>query len=110
MSGYTITSPPLAFRDKIINGVSRGDFAANGFIDAYDAATGKRLWRFNTIPGPGEFGHDTWKGESWQHGGGAPWLTGSYDPDSDTLYWTVGNPTPAYDANVRAGTTCLHVP
>jgi alcohol dehydrogenase (cytochrome c) len=58
MSGYTITSPPLAFRDKIINGVSRGDFGAYGFIDAYDAATGKRLWRFNTIPGPGEFGHD----------------------------------------------------
>ena len=94
MLGYSITSPPLALKDKIITGVSGGEFGANGFIDAYDPATGKRLWRFNTIPAAGEFGHDTWKGESWQHGGGPTWLTGSYDADSDTLYWTIGNPGP----------------
>ncbi len=103
MLGYSITSPPLALKDKIITGVTGGEFGADGFIDAYDPATGKRLWRFNTIPGPGEFGHDTWKGESWQHGGSPAWLTGSYDADSDTLYWTVGNPGPDHDANVREG-------
>jgi len=103
MVGYTITSSPLALRDKIITGVSGGERGANGFIDAYDSATGKRLWRFNTIPGPGDFGHETWKGESWQHGGGPTWLTGSYDPDSDTLYWTTGNPSPGHDGEVRAG-------
>jgi len=103
MLGYSITSPPLALKDKIVTGVTGGEFGANGFIDAYDPATGKRLWRFNTIPAAGEFGHDTWKGESWQHGGGPAWLTGSYDADSDTLYWTVGNPGPDWDANVRAG-------
>jgi alcohol dehydrogenase (cytochrome c) len=101
--GYTITSPPLALRDKIITGVSGGERGANGFIDAYEAATGKRLWRFNTIPAPGEFGHETWKGESWRHGGGPTWLPGSYDPDSDTLYWTTGNPSPNHDGDVRAG-------
>ena len=103
MVGYTITSPPLTLRDKIITGVSGGERGANGFIDAYDPATGKRLWRFNTIPGPGDFGHETWKGDSWQHGGGPTWMTGSYDPDSDTLYWTTGNPGPLFDADVRAG-------
>ena len=60
MLGYTITSPPLTLWDKIIAGVSGGERGANGFIDAYDSATGKRLWRFNTIPGPGDFGHETW--------------------------------------------------
>jgi len=103
MLGYTITSPPLALRDKIITGASGGERAANGFIDAYDPATGKRLWRFSTIPAPGDFGHETWKGESWQHGGGPTWLTGGYDPDSDTLYWTTGNPSPNHDGDVRAG-------
>ncbi|HUQ94693.1 MAG TPA: PQQ-binding-like beta-propeller repeat protein [Bryobacteraceae bacterium] len=101
MLGYTITSPPLALRDKIITGVSGGERGANGLIDAYDPATGKRLWRFNTVPGPGDFGHETWKGESWKHGGGPTWLTGSYDPDSNTLYWTTGNPS--NDADMRAG-------
>jgi PQQ-dependent dehydrogenase (methanol/ethanol family) len=103
MLGYSITSPPLAVNDKIITGVGGGEFGANGMIAAFDPATGKRLWHFNTIPGPDEFGHETWKGESCQHGGGPAWLTGSYDPESDTLYWTVGNPGPDYDANVRAG-------
>ena len=101
--GYSLTSAPLALKDKIVVGVSGGEFGAPGFIDAYDPATGKRLWRFNTIPGPGEFGHDTWKGDSWQLGGSPTWLTGSYDPDLDVLYWTVGNPGPDIDADVRSG-------
>ena len=101
--GYSITSAPLALKDRIIVGVSGGEFGARGFLEAYDPATGKRLWRFETVPGPGEFGHETWKGDSWQHGGSPTWLTGSYDPESDTLFWTVGNPGPDIDADVRSG-------
>ena len=83
MQGFSITSPPLPIKDKIIAGIAGGEFGIRGFIDAYDAATGKRLWRFSTIPGPGEFGHDTWKGDSWKLGCGATWLPGSYDADLD---------------------------
>jgi alcohol dehydrogenase (cytochrome c) len=101
MEGYSITSPPLALEDKIIVGISGGEFATRGFIDAYAAATGTRLWRFYTVPGPGEFGHDTWKGDSWQRGGSAPWLTGSYDPRLNLLYWSAGNPAPFSDRSVR---------
>jgi alcohol dehydrogenase (cytochrome c) len=101
MEGYSITSPPLVVKDKVIVGVAGGEFATRGFIDAYDAATGKRLWRFDTIPGPGQFGHETWKGDSWKTGGGATWLTGTYDPELDTVYWPVGNPAPQIDRDVR---------
>ncbi len=103
MEGYSITSPPLALKDKIIVGVAGGEYGIRGFLDAYDVKTGKRLWRFNTVPGPGEFGHDTWKGESWKLGGSPTWLTGSYDAELDTLYWTVGNPGPDMNAEVRRG-------
>ena len=101
LEGYSITSPPLVVHDKVIVGIAGGEFATRGFIDAYDAATGKRLWRFDTIPGPGDFGHDTWKGDSWKTGGGATWLTGTYDPDLNTVYWPVGNPAPQIDRSVR---------
>jgi alcohol dehydrogenase (cytochrome c) len=103
MTGNSITGAPLAVKDKIVVGVAGGEFGIRGFIDAYDPATGKRLWRFNTIPGPGEFGHDTWGGDSWKHGSGAAWLTGSYDPDLDVLYWTVGNPGPGLNGSEREG-------
>ena len=101
MDGYSITSPPLVVKDTIILGVAGGEFATRGFIDAYDAATGTRLWRFHTIPGPGEYGYDTWKGDSWKTGGGATWLTGTYDPQLDTIYWPVGNPAPQIDRSTR---------
>jgi len=103
LKGYSLTSAPLALKDKIVVGITGGEFGAPGYVDAYDPATGRRLWRFNTIPGPGEFGHDTWKGDSWKHGGSPAWLTGSYDPDLDVLYWTVGNPGPDSDAEIRKG-------
>ncbi len=103
MLGYSITSPPLAVNDKIIVGVAGGEHGIRGFLDAYDAKTGKRLWRFNSTPGPGEFGNDTWKGDTWKLGGGATWLTGSYDPELDTVYWTFGNPGPDMDAEIRKG-------
>jgi PQQ-dependent dehydrogenase (methanol/ethanol family) len=103
MQGNSITGAPLAVKNKIIVGVAGGEFGIRGFIDAYDPATGKRLWRFNTIPGPGEFGNDTWSNDSWKHGSGAAWLTGSYDPDLDVLYWTVGNPGPGLNGEGREG-------
>jgi len=101
MVGYTITSPPLVVKDKVIVGVSGGEFGARGFLDAYDPATGKRLWRWHAVPGPGEFGHDTWAGDSWKQGGSPMWLTGSYDPALNLLFWTVGNPGPQIDRSVR---------
>jgi alcohol dehydrogenase (cytochrome c) len=103
MDGYSITSPPLAVKDKIIVGVAGGEYGVRGFIDAYDVKTGKCLWRFHTTPGPGEFGNETWKGDSWKLGGAATWLTGSYDPELDLVYWTVGNPGPDMDAEIRKG-------
>jgi PQQ-dependent dehydrogenase (methanol/ethanol family) len=103
MNGNSLTGAPLAVKDKIIVGVAGGEFGIRGFIEAYDPKTGHRLWRFDTIPGPGEFGNDTWSGDSWKHGSGAAWLTGSYDPDLDVLYWTVGNPGPGLNGTVREG-------
>jgi PQQ-dependent dehydrogenase (methanol/ethanol family) len=103
MKGYTITEAPLAIEGKVIVGVAGGEFGIRGFIDAYDAVTGKRLWRFYTIPGPGEFGNKTWSGDSWKQGSGATWLTGSYDPELNLLYWAVGNPGPDMNGDVRQG-------
>jgi PQQ-dependent dehydrogenase (methanol/ethanol family) len=103
LKGYSITGAPLAIEDKIIVGIAGGEFGIRGFIDAYDAATGKRLWRFNSIPGPGEFGNETWPGDSWKQGSGGTWMTGSYDADRDVLYWAVGNPGPDLNEAGRAG-------
>jgi PQQ-dependent dehydrogenase (methanol/ethanol family) len=103
MQGFSITSPPLPIKDRIIAGIAGGEFGIRGFVDAYDAATGRRLWRFSTIPGPGEFGHETWSGDSWKWGCGATWLPGSYDPDLDLVYWATGNPCPLYNGAVREG-------
>jgi alcohol dehydrogenase (cytochrome c) len=103
MKGYSITSAPLVLKDKVITGISGGEYGIRGFLDAYDPATGKRLWRTYTIPGPGEFGHDTWAGDSWQRGGAPTWLTGSYDPELNTLYWTGGNPGPDLNNEGRKG-------
>src|SRR5579871_125980 len=103
MAGYSLTAAPLVVKDKIITGVAGGEFGIRGFIDAYDPATGKRLWRFNTVPGPGEYGNDTWPGDSWRQGSGGTWLTGSYDAELNTLYWPVGNPGPDVNGDVRKG-------
>jgi alcohol dehydrogenase (cytochrome c) len=101
--GYAITSAPLAIDGKIIMGISGGEAGIRGFLDAYDFRTGDRLWRFYTIPGPGEPGHETWGKESWKTGGGPTWLTGSYDPALKLLYWGVGNPGPDWNGDVRPG-------
>ncbi len=74
--GYSITLAPLAIKNLVIVGVSGGEYGIRGFIDAYDAATGERKWRFYTVPGPGEPGHETWEGDSWKIGGAPAWITG----------------------------------
>jgi alcohol dehydrogenase (cytochrome c) len=101
--GYSMTGAPLVADRSVVAGVSGGEFGIRGFLAAYDVSTGKRLWKFNTIPGPGEFGHETWRNDAWRKGGGATWVTGSYDPSADLLYWGVGNPSPAFAGDVRPG-------
>ena len=101
--GYWMSGAPLAIDGKIIAGISGAEAGIRGFLDAYDAATGARLWRTYTVPAPGEPGSETWGGDSWQHGGGSTWLTGSYDPDLGLIYWGTGNPGPDWNGDVRPG-------
>lgn len=92
--GYTMDAAPLAVRGKIIIGDGGGEFGSRGFIVALDAATGDEKWRFYTVPAPKEPGGNTWPGQTYQHGGADPWITGSYDAETNTLYWGTGNPWP----------------
>jgi alcohol dehydrogenase (cytochrome c) len=101
--GYSFTSAPLAVKDKIIVGVSGGIYPIRGFIDAYDAATGARAWRFHTVPAPNEPGGDTWSGDSWKTGGTGAWVPGSYDPELNLIFWGTGNPAPPFDGHQRTG-------
>jgi alcohol dehydrogenase (cytochrome c) len=100
---YSITMAPLVVKDKIIVGVGGGEFGIRGFIAAYDAKTGKEVWRFNTVPGPGEPGHETWSGDDWKNGGASVWNTGSYDPELNLTYWGIGNPGPDWNPDQRPG-------
>jgi alcohol dehydrogenase (cytochrome c) len=101
--GFAATGAPLVVKNKVIAGIAGGEFANRGFLDAYNPETGERVWRFYTVPAPGEPGSDSWKGEIWQRGGGPTWLTGSYDPQLNLLYWGVGNPNPDWDGESRPG-------
>lgn len=101
--GFTMTGAPLIVNRSVVVGVAGGEYGIRGFVAAYDAETGRQQWKFNTIPGPGEFGHDTWKNDAWRTGGGPTWVTGSYDPSLDLLYWGVGNPAPGLQGDVRPG-------
>jgi alcohol dehydrogenase (cytochrome c) len=100
---YSLTMAPLAVKDKVIVGVGGGEYGIRGYIAAYNADTGEEEWRFYTIPGPGEPGHETWEGDDWEHGGASVWVTGSYDPDLNLTYWGVGNPGPDWNAAQRPG-------
>ncbi len=102
-SGYSMTLAPLVIKDKVIVGTAGGERGIRGFLAAYDARTGKEAWRFNAVPGPGEPGHETWGGDSWMHGGGSVWVTGSYDAETNLTYWGIGNAGPDYDGDVRPG-------
>jgi alcohol dehydrogenase (cytochrome c) len=102
-AGYNITVAPLVVRDHVLVGPAGGDFGIRGWIAAFDVKTGKERWRFNTVPGPGEAGHDTWSGESWKWGGSGVWTTGSYDPELNLTYWGTGNPGPDFNGDNRRG-------
>ncbi len=102
-TGYSSTIAPLAVKDKVIVGVAGGEYGIRGYIEAYEAQTGKRVWRFYTIPGPGEPGNDTWAGDSWKIGGASVWVTGAYDPDQNLLMYGIGNPGPDYHSESRKG-------
>lgn len=101
--GYAATHAPLVVKDKVIVGVAGGEYGIRGFIDAYNVEDGEREWRFYTVPGPGEFGNDTWEGDSWKTGGASVWITGSYDPATNLTYWGTGNPGPDWNGDVRKG-------
>jgi alcohol dehydrogenase (cytochrome c) len=101
--GYSFTGAPLVVKGKVITGVAGGEYGIRGFIDAYEAETGKRMWRFYTVPGEGEPGNETWKGDSWKRGGAPGWVTGSYDPGLNLVYWGTGNPGPQLYGPNRMG-------
>jgi alcohol dehydrogenase (cytochrome c) len=101
--GYSINGAPLVVNGSVVVGVAGGEGPIRGFLSAYDASSGREQWRFNTIPGPGEAGHETWKNDAWRNGGGGTWVTGSYDASTDLLYWGVGNPNPDFLGDVRPG-------
>jgi alcohol dehydrogenase (cytochrome c) len=100
---YAMTLAPLVVKNKVIVGVGGGEGRTRGFVAAFDASTGKESWRFNTIPGPGEPGHNSWAGDSWKIGGVPVWTTGAFDPDLNLTYWGTGNPYPPWDGSTRAG-------
>jgi len=113
-AGYSYTLAPLVVKDAVIVGVGGGEYGIRGYITAHDAKTGKERWRFYTVPGPGEPGHETWRAcppnpssfcdpDAWKHGGGSIWLTGSYDPVANLTYWGVGNAGPDWSADQRPG-------
>jgi len=102
-TGHSFTVAPLAVKNLIIIGVSGGEYGVRGFIDAYDAETGQRKWRFYTVPGPSETGHDTWEGDSWKVGGAPAWNTGTYDPATNQIFWPTGNPAPSNRGAGRSG-------
>ena len=102
-AGYSITNAPLVVKDMVLTGIAGGEYGIRGFLDAYDVETGDRVWRFYTVPGEGEPGNDTWGGDSWKYGGAPTWVTGSYDPDTNLIYWGTGNPGPDWNGDVRPG-------
>jgi alcohol dehydrogenase (cytochrome c) len=101
--GYSITHNPTIVKDKVIVGTGGGDGPIRGYISAFDAKSGKEVWRFYTIPGPGEPGNETWAGESWKVGGVGVWNAGAYDPETNLVFFGTGNPAPDWDGSTRRG-------
>jgi len=104
-AGESATVAPLVVKDLVIVGSSGGEFGVRGHLDAFEAETGEHAWRTYTVPKPGEPGSETWpsEGEAWARGGGNCWVTGTYDPELNLLYWGTGNPSPDFDGGVREG-------
>jgi alcohol dehydrogenase (cytochrome c) len=101
--GFSVTSAPLVVGERAFIGIGGGEYGVRGFFDAYDVSTGERLWRHHTVPAAGEPGVETWAGNSYESGGAPTWVTGSYDPSTDTLFWATGNPSPDWNGDVREG-------
>ena len=101
--GYAAPGAPLIVKDKLIVGMAGGERGVSGFLDAYDPKTGTLLWRFHTIPQPGDPHFGTWAGDSWKTGGASTWNTGAYDADTNTLFWGTSNPWPDYFDDNRTG-------
>jgi len=101
-NGYAMTGAPLIVDGIVIMGVAGAEFSHRGLLEGYDAKTGKHLWRLYTIPAKGEPGSETWEGDSELTGGGSSWVTGTYDPELDLVYWGIGNPSP-WNARARKG-------
>ncbi len=99
----TFTIMPLVVNNKVVFGTAGAEYGVRGWLAAIDADTGAPAWKTYTIPGPGEPGNDTWGGDSWKYGGGSTWITGSYDKETNQLFWPVGNPGPDFDRHVRPG-------
>ena len=102
-AGYSKTAAPLIVKDQVVTGIAGGEFGIRGFLDSYNADSGEREWRAWTIPGPDHPDNQSWAGDSWRTGGSPTWITGSYDPDLDLVYWGTGNPGPDYNGDVREG-------
>ena len=100
---YNGTSAPLIAGNLVISGIAGGDEGVRGFVAAYDQSSGKEVWRFWTVPKAGEPGSETWTAKALEHPSGATWMTGTYDPQLDTIYWPTGNPGPDYDGDQREG-------
>jgi alcohol dehydrogenase (cytochrome c) len=101
--GHSITGAPLAIKDKIVVGIAGGEYGIRGFVDAYDAKTGQRAWRFWTVPAAGEPGSETWAADSAKTGAATTWVTGAYDPQQNLVFWGTGNPGPDWNGDNRAG-------
>jgi alcohol dehydrogenase (cytochrome c) len=101
-NGYAMTGAPLVVNGVVVVGVAGAEYSHRGFLEGYDAETGKHLWRLYTVPAKGEPGYDTWEGDSALTGGGSSWVTGTYDPELDLVYWGIGNPSP-WNARARKG-------
>jgi alcohol dehydrogenase (cytochrome c) len=104
-AGESATVAPLVVKDLVIVGSSGGEFGVRGHLDAFELDTGRHAWRRYTVPKPGEPGSETWPadGEAWARGGGNCWVTGTYDPELNLMYWGTGNPAPDFDGGVREG-------
>src|ERR671914_2128734 len=103
-AGESATAAPLVVKDLVIAGSAGAEYGVRGHIDAFELDTGRRVWRRYNVPKPGEPGGDSWGNDSWQRGGGSSWITGTYDPELDLVYWGTGNPGPDFDGSVRPGT------
>ena len=104
--GCNVTGAPLAVKDMVLVGVTGGDSAHRGYLTPFDGKTVRMKWRFYTIPNPGEAGHETWKGDTWKYGGGATWMTGSYDAELNLFFGESAMLRPTSKVPIAKATTC----